>query len=67
MMTIYGLGRPALPRRQVLLKFLPNAQGYKTLFMLNSSENEICSKYHQFKLFFQHSRAEHEIFTANKY
>ena len=52
-------------------KFVLRAQGYKTFFRLNSAENEICSayqiKYQEFKPFYLHSRAEPEIFPANKY
>ena len=44
----------------------PRAQGYKTFFMLNSAENEICSAYKKLNTknvnFFLQSRAEHEKF-----
>ena len=48
------------------------ARGYKTFFMLNSAENEICSSYKKLNttnlnfFLFQNS-AEHEIFPANRY
>ena len=45
--------------------------GYKTFFMLNSAENEICyahkNKIPRVYTFYLHRRAQHEIFSANKY
>ena len=64
----FQCGSLGCPDKQQILS---RAQGNKTFFMLNSTENEICSAHKKINTndlnFYLQNTAEHEIFPTNKY